>query len=139
MGSRVYNVGQVWDSVRESLRERGIDLDALCGSELGFGAICVVPDLGESVREMAGSPRDQVVMVRVDDDSSRALDAWVESGAVKSRSEAAALFIGEGLRMHAGKLDELEQALRDVEEAKDRLKQRVRDVLDEDEEREAKE
>jgi len=56
----------------------------------------------------------------------------VETGAVKSRSEAAALFIKEGLRVRATELSELGESLREVEEARDRLRKRVREVLGED-------
>ena len=45
----------------------------------------------ESLDEMGKSKRDQVVMVRVDEETARQLDAWVGTGAVKSRSGAAAL------------------------------------------------
>ena len=68
-------------------------------------------------------------MVRVDEETSEALDKWVESGVVKSRSEAAALFIREGLGIRSGELEQLAGALREVEEAKQRLKKKARDVL----------
>jgi len=81
------------------------------------------------VREMEKNPRDQVVMVRVDEKTSQALDAWVETGAVKSRSEAAALFIREGLKMRADELERLRDALRDVESAKERLRQKAQELF----------
>jgi Arc/MetJ-type ribon-helix-helix transcriptional regulator len=68
-------------------------------------------------------------MVRVDAETARTLDAWVETGAVKSRSEAAALFIREGLNVRASELDRLKDALSGVEEAKDRLRREARDVF----------
>jgi Arc/MetJ-type ribon-helix-helix transcriptional regulator len=68
-------------------------------------------------------------MVRVDAQTARTLDAWVETGAVKSRSEAAALFIREGLKVRVSELDRLKDALSGVEEAKDRLRREARDVF----------
>jgi hypothetical protein len=128
----------IWQAIQEQLAQQGIDVDSLAHGDLGDArvrAICVVPDLGASVRAMAEFPRDQVVMVRVDAESAKALDAWVQSGAVKSRSEAAALFIREGLNVHARELGQLQDALREVEEAKRRLKEKAKDVLKSEEKR----
>jgi Arc/MetJ-type ribon-helix-helix transcriptional regulator len=69
-------------------------------------------------------------MVRSDEETTKKLDAWLETGAFKSRSEAAALFIREGLKVHARELDELEEALQGVEAAKDHLKERAREVFE---------
>ena len=83
------------DAMQEKLRELGIEVDltgdveTCCSSEGKVKMVCVGPGLSDSVREMSESPRDQVVMVRVDEATSEAIDAWVETGAVKSRSEAA--------------------------------------------------
>jgi Arc/MetJ-type ribon-helix-helix transcriptional regulator len=85
-----------------------------------------------SLRELDGVTRDQVVMVRVDEQTSRTLDAWVETGAVRSRSEAAALFIREGLKVRAEELERLRDALREVEDAKRRLREKARGVLGDD-------
>jgi Arc/MetJ-type ribon-helix-helix transcriptional regulator len=131
------DVATILQAVQEKLRAKGIhidvtgDLDTSCetDSTSHIKIVCVAPGLRESVREMEKSPRDQVVMVRVDEKTSQALDAWVETGAVKSRSEAAALFIREGLKMRADELDRLRDALKDVESAKDRLRQRVKDLF----------
>jgi len=71
-------------------------------------------------------------MVRVDSETSEDLDAWVETGAVKSRSEAAALFIREGLRVRADELERLKGALDDVEAARERLRQQARHVFGEE-------
>lgn len=131
------DVGGIWSQVRDALRDKGIDLDACCDVELGcegedsprVKVVCVAPGLKDTVEEMSKAPRDQVVMVRVDEATSRDLDAWVETGAVKSRSEAAALFIREGLNVRAKELEQLREALGDVEKARERLRERAREVF----------
>jgi len=141
MSTCSFDLDAVLEMVKKQLGERGIDFD-LCGCGCGgdpetaspatkpaVKVVCVAPDLGQSVREMGAEARDQVVMVRVDAQTAKTLDAWVETGAVKSRSEAAALFIREGLKVRASELDRLEDALSGVEEAKDRLRREARDVF----------
>ena len=122
----------LFDRIREELRSCGIDLEAMTGGELNASCmkvVCVPVGLGRSLEELGRGVRDRVVMVRVDEETSQALDDWVETGTVKSRSEAAALFIREGLKVRAGELDQLEEALKGVEEAKERLRQQAREVF----------
>jgi hypothetical protein len=125
----------ILSSIFDQLRSQGLDFDsgACCGDEGSAPrVVCVAANVRESLDEMGKSKRDQVVMVRVDEETAKRLDAWVETGAMKSRSEAAALFIKEGLRLRASELSELEDSIQDVEKAKDRLRQRVREVLGEE-------
>ena len=112
---------EIGDEVEESLRDIKGD----------WKIVTITPDLGESVREMGESPRDHTVMVRVDEKTSKQLDSWVEIGAVKSRSEAAALFIREGLQGRADERAELEEALQKVEQAKQNLRNKARTVFGE--------
>ena len=133
------NISKIWDRIRDELAGHGIDFDAgCCEAEAGspFKVVCMAGGLGDSLKEMGKTPRDQVLMVRVDEDTTKKLDAWVETGAFKSRSEAAALFIREGLKVHARELNELEDALQGVESAKDKLKERAREVFGSDAESE---
>ncbi|MDX1383844.1 MAG: hypothetical protein R3190_09400 [Thermoanaerobaculia bacterium] len=127
----------VWDRLRRELSEIGIDLDAL-GVDVEriaerWGGACkfvyVAPDIQESVDEMSRSPRHQVLMVRIDEETSDQLDAWVKTEAVKSRSEAAALFIREGLKVREAELEMLQDALAEVDRARERLHDRVREVF----------
>lgn len=124
----------MWKQIEEKLESLGVDLEDL-GVKIregkGVKVVCVAPDLGESVREMGESPREHVVMVRVDEETLRKLDAWVETGAVKSRSEAAALFIREGLGVRNDELAELEDALRQVEKARARLRDKAKTIFGE--------
>ncbi|MEE9245925.1 MAG: hypothetical protein V3U63_06960 [Gemmatimonadota bacterium] len=122
----------MWDLIQTELRDKGIDVEALscCGPDSScLKVVCLPVGLGSSLEELGKEVRDQVVMVRVDEDTRRKLDAWVASGAVKSRSEAAALFIQEGLKVRATELERLGDAIQAVEEAKERLQKKARDVF----------
>ncbi len=122
----------IWTRIKEELEASGIDLDTDCCDESGspVRVICMSGGLSDSLKEMGKTPRDQVLMVRIDEETTKKLDAWLETDAFKSRSEAAALFIREGLKVRARELDELEEALKGVEAAKDRLKAKAREVFD---------
>lgn len=131
-----FDFSGILKAVREELEGAGIEVDlgteSACCWPKGGGrvkVVCVAPGLKDSVEEMGKTPRDQVVMVRVDAETSAALDAWVETGAVKSRSEAAALFIREGLKVRSDELEHLREALGEVESARERLRRRAREVL----------
>lgn len=127
----------IWATIRKTLDEVGIDIELPELEDLDpeeCKVVCMPLGLSSTLRDMAKGSRDNVVMVRVDDETVRSLDAWIETGAVKSRSEAAALFIREGLAIRAEELRDLEDALREVEEAKERLRRKARSVLREEEE-----
>jgi len=129
----------LWETVKGKLNDQGIDLDNLLDivtkvGDSGVKVVCAtVDDLGASLDELADSNRDQVVMVRVDEDTIKTLDMWVETGAVKSKSEAAALFIKEGLKVRAGELDELMDAIDDVKKAREKLQARAKKIFGEEE------
>ncbi len=130
------NKNSLIDSIVETIESFGVEIADEVEASLrdmkdDWKIVTITPDLGESVREMGESPRDHTVMVRVDESTSKRLDAWVEIGAVKSRSEAAALFIREGLQVRADELAELEEALQKVEEAKQGLRDKARTVFGE--------
>lgn len=138
-----FDIEGVLGMVEDELGKVGIDLDLSDGldgarvrswpkGDSKFKVVCVTPGLKDSVEEMGKQPRNQVVMVRVDSETSEALDAWVQTGAVKSRSEAAALFIREGLKVRSDELAKLEDALGDVRAARERLQQQAREVFGED-------
>lgn len=128
----VGELSAIWPAIREQLEKQGIGLDALCEDVdcgTGLKVVCVGARLGDSLEAMGETARDQVVMVRIDQKTIQTLDAWVETGVVKSRSEAAALFIREGLKVRASELDELRSALSDVQEAKRKLREAAEQVL----------
>lgn len=117
--------------ILDELEKRGIGLDQVCGDPTNsqVKVVCVSPNLRDSVERLGESARDQVVMVRIDEATRNKLDAWVETGAVKSRSEAAALFIREGLGVRESELAELRGALESVTKAKEQLRERASRVL----------
>lgn len=140
----------ILDTVRAQLAKAGIEFESCCspaagsaeeGEEPSDGAggaasvrsqvkvVCVAPNLQQAVQELCGCNRDQVVMVRVDQETTTKLDTWVETGAVKSRSEAAALFIREGLKVRQSELERLGDVLESYNEAKDRLRREARDAF----------
>lgn len=135
-----FDLGSILGMVEEELGKVGLDIDLGTDASIKswpkgdsrFKVVCVTPGLKDSVEEMGKSPRDQVVMVRVDSATSAALDAWVQIGAVKSRSEAAALFIREGLKVRSDELDSLKDALSEVEAAQERLRRQAREVFGEE-------
>lgn len=136
--SNFFDFSAIFNRVQSELEKKGIAVD-LTGEASGccdlgkkgrIKVVCMAPGLRASVEELGKSPRDQVVMVRIDAETSAALDAWVETGAVKSRSEAAALFIREGLKVRSDELARLKDAIQGVEEARERLRQRVEEVFD---------
>ena len=149
---------KILDTVRAQLAKAGIEFESCCspaagsaeeGQEPSDGAggaagtggaggaaarskvkvVCVAPDLQQAVQELCGCSRDRVVMVRVDQETSTKLDTWVETGAVKSRSEAAALFIRGGLKVRESELERLGDVLQSYNEAKDRLRREARDAF----------
>ncbi len=127
----------IFDVVKDHFAKMGIEFEASCETDGEAGCdgvgkvkvVCVSPDLVQSAREMGESSRDQVVMVRVDTDTAAKLDAWVETGAVKSRSEAAALFIREGLKVRATEIERLDAALKEVHRARERLQREAQEVF----------
>lgn len=136
------NLSGLWEKIQTRLHDNGIEMEIPDDFNI-FGdmgsvdsprvkVVCVSPDLKESVEEMGRKQRDQVVMVRIDAETLQNLDAWVATKAVKSRSEAAALFIREGLKVRADELDKLRDALKEVHEAEERLKNKAREIFGQD-------
>jgi chromosome segregation ATPase len=125
-------VRALFDGIQAQLERAGIAIEFPEVSGEGqrrMKVVVVAPDLKDAVDELSQQTRDQVVMVRVDQDTLRKLDAWMATGAVKSRSEAAALFIQEGLKVREAELSRLEAAIAEVDAAKERLRKQAREVF----------
>ena len=122
----------VWTQVSKALEKHGIDFRIGLGGDGDLAdctVMCLAGDMKSTVAEMGRTARDQVVMVRIDEDTKKNLDDWVETGAVKSRSEAAALFMREGIKVRSGELEQLREALDEVGKARQRLEERARQVI----------
>ena len=77
--------------------------------------------IGKAI-ESALSARDHVVMVRVNDDSLKSLDALVQSGIFKSRSEAAAFLISEGVKAQFTLFERISERIAEIERLRSELK-----------------
>lgn len=77
--------------------------------------------IGKAI-ESALSARDHVVMVRVNDESLKRLDALVQSGIFKSRSEAAAFLISEGINAQASLFERISERISEIERLQSELK-----------------
>ena len=126
------DISDVWTQVSKALGDHGIDFRIGMEGEGDLAdctVMCLAGDMRTTVAEMGRMPRDQVVMVRIDEDTKTALDDWVETGAVKSRSQAAALFMREGIKVRSAELDQLREALDDVNQARQRLEEKAKHVI----------
>ena len=128
-------MADLYTEISKTLKDHGIDFRiGLAGDDdlANCTVMCLTGDMKTTVAEMGRAARDQVVMVRIDEDTSDTLDLWIATGAVKSRSEAAALFISEGIKVRSGELEQLREAIEDVNDAKQRLEERARRVIGND-------
>ena len=81
--------------------------------------------IGKAI-ETALSARDHVVMVRVNDESLKRLDALVQSGIFKSRSEAAAFLISEGVKSQQALFDRISERINEIERLRSELKEIIK-------------
>lgn len=81
--------------------------------------------IGKAI-ESALAARDHVVMVRVNDDALQKLDALVQSGIFKSRSESAAFLISEGIKAQSALFDRIAEKIKEIE----RLRSELRSIVD---------
>ena len=125
-------MADLYTEISKTLKDHGIDFRIGLADDDDLAnctVMCLTGDMKTTVAEMGRAARDQVVMVRIDEDTSDTLDLWIATGAVKSRSEAAALFISEGIKVRSGELEQLREAIEDVNDAKQRLEERARQVI----------
>lgn len=106
--------------IAEELEEAGVT--GLPKSTLS----AVFDGLDETVESVRGK-RSNVVMVRVGQDSLDRLDDLVECGLTRSRSEAAAFLIAEGVKARSDLFDKIADQTRVIRQAKERLKELLKD------------
>ena len=103
--------------------------EAVAAGKSVQGAVRI--SLGENLKEAVSavtSGRENVVMVRINEESLARLDELVEAGIVKSRSEAAAFLIGEGVKGRQGLFDKIAEKTDEIR----RVKEELRQMLNED-------
>ena len=109
--------------LKEAAREEMGDVNNTMRDVLGKGK-GVATSLGGSIRESLNSvrsARDSVVMVRVSKESLRKMDALVDCGLTKSRSEAAAFLIAEGISAKAEMYDKIAEQSEVIRNAREQL------------------
>lgn len=90
--------------------------------------------IGENIRDTfqgIRSSRDNVVMVRIDDESLARVDELVDAGIMGSRSEAAAFLISEGVKGRQALFDRIAEKVQEIRRVKDELRNLV-DIEGED-------
>jgi hypothetical protein len=114
---------------RAALQGLGVDVDALLSGREGARVVVVQATMEDAVKTLGSASRDQVVMTRISSATAQALDSWVDAGIAKSRSEAAALFLQEGLLIREPDLEELSDALRTLESARKAVKSKAEALI----------
>ena len=87
--------------------------------------------LGENLKETIQgmrAGRDNVVMVRVDDNSKSKLDELLDAGIVSSRSEGAAFLIAEGIKARSQLFETISGKVEEIRKKKEELRR----LLEED-------
>ena len=88
------------------------------GREVAASVAGTVKDSLKTVRKT----RDSVVMVRLNKDSLQRIDELVDCQVTKSRSEAAALLINEGIKARADLFNEVAEQAEIIRQARERLR-----------------
>jgi len=85
-----------------------------------------VENIGQALGD-ALQGRGNVVMVRVNDEALNYLDMLVEAEVVKSRSEAAALLINEGVQANQELFEKIGEVTQQINALRQHLRQTVKD------------
>jgi Arc/MetJ-type ribon-helix-helix transcriptional regulator len=81
-----------------------------------------VPEGVSKAVERAINVRDTTVLIRLSDSSSDSLDTLVSAGVFKSRSEAAAFLIDEGIKAQAPLYQRIQDKLNEIERLRAELR-----------------
>ncbi|MGE0131254.1 MAG: hypothetical protein AB7U82_24500 [Blastocatellales bacterium] len=81
-----------------------------------------VPDTVSKAVERAINVRDTTVLIRLSDESSDKLDTLVSAGVFKSRAEAAAFLIEEGIKAQASLFQRIQDKLTEIEKLRAELR-----------------
>jgi Arc/MetJ-type ribon-helix-helix transcriptional regulator len=83
-------------------------------------------DISRTIERAIAAKDDYVVAVKVSHDAQTKLDQLVQAGVFKSRADAAAFLIDEGLKNQAALLEKVQGKLAEIE----RLKAELRGIVD---------
>ena len=78
-------------------------------------------EVGKAIKDSLTS-RDNVVMVRVNDDSREKMDMLIDAGLFKSRSECAAFLIHQGIAAQEPLFGQMKQKVEKIQKIRDELK-----------------
>jgi len=84
-----------------------------------------VPDTVGKAVERAINVRDTTVLIRLSDESSDKLDTLVSSGVFRSRSEAAAFLIEEGIKAQTTLFQRIQDKLTEIEKLRSELRNSI--------------
>ena len=127
MASQESRRSSVRDRVQDLLEDLNLgNLNVLDGGAIA-ACICCEPgavneNVKEAIRAMTGSSRNNVVMVRVNEESLAQLDQLVEAGIVSSRSEAAAFLISSGADARKDLFDKIAEKVEEIRKAREELR-----------------
>ena len=116
----VRGVGEVGRGVREV--GGGVMDAATAGVEAAVAGVETAKEVVKSRLPNDRQTRDNVVMVRVDKDSLDKLDELVEAELARSRSEAAAFLISEGIKSREPLFDTIAAKVAEIRKAKEELR-----------------
>ncbi len=84
-----------------------------------------VPETVNKAVERAMNVRDTTVLVRLSESSSDAIDTLVSAGIFKSRADAAAFLIDEGIKAQSALFQRIQDKLSEIEKLRDELRHSV--------------
>lgn len=84
-----------------------------------------VPDTFSKAVERAISVRDTTVLLRLSDESSDKVDTLVSAGVFRSRAEAAAFLIDEGIKAQSALFQRIQDKLGEIEKLRAELRSSI--------------
>jgi len=84
-----------------------------------------VPDTFSKAVERAINVRDTTVLIRLSDESSDKVDTLVSAGVFRSRAEAAAFLIEEGINAQAALFQRIQDKLTEIEKLRSELRNSI--------------
>jgi hypothetical protein len=84
-----------------------------------------VPETVNKAVERAMNVRDTTVLVRLSDASSDSIDTLVSAGIFKSRTEASAFLIDEGIKAQSALFQRIQDKLSEIEKLREELRHSV--------------